>query len=153
MESRLIELYEMENSNRASFLDDLPQEELNATLLDASKCVKAIQELEPMYKELEKFEHKFSSTILNIWWLMNHKAKEKILSEYNSVREKAIAIWKNPDCSLEKLLDVETSKTLSQYNNSRWNKETNIVVKSALLQVKIKMVNEVNPFILSKFPE
>ena len=132
MESRLVELYNMDKSDRASFLDELPEEELNATLLDASKCIKAIQELEPMYKELKKYEHKFSSAILNIWWLINRKAKEKILSEYNSVREKALAIWKNPEFSLEKLLDVETAPILAKYSNG-WDKETNIVVSGAIV--------------------
>ena len=153
MQTKLLELYNMDKADRASFLDDLTQEELNATLLDASKCVKAIQELEPMYKELEKFEHKFSSVILNIWWLINRKAKEKILSEYNAVREKALSIWKNPDFSLEKLLDVKTAPILAKYSVSSWNKETNRIVSMALLIVKIKMINEVNPYILAKFPE
>ena len=152
MQTKLLELYNMDKSDRASFLDELPEEELNATLLDASKCIKAIQELEPMYKELERYEHKFSSVILNIWWLINRKAKEKILSEYNAVREKALAIWKNPEFSLEKLLDVETTPILAKYNNG-WDKETNIVVSSALLYVKIKLLKEVNPYILEKFPE
>ena len=153
MESKLLELYKMEKAGRASFLGDLPQEELDAILLDASKCVKAIQELEPMYKELKRYEHKFSSTILNIWWLINRKAKENILSEYNSVREKALSIWKNPEFSLEKLLDVETAPILAKYSHVSWDNETNIVVSSALLQVKIKLINEVNPYILAKFPE
>ena len=153
MQTKLLELYNMEDADRANFLDELSEEELNATLLDVSKCIKAIQELEPMYKELEKYEHKFSSAILNIWWLINRKAKEKILSEYNAVREKALAIWKNPEFSLENLLDVETAPILAKYSNARWNKETNIVVSSALLHVKIKLVKEVNPHILKKFPE
>lgn len=153
MKSKLLELYNMEKSEKAAFLDELPEEELNATLLDASKCVKAIQELEPMYKELEKYEHKFSSTILNIWWLINHKAKGKILSEYNSKREKALSIWKNPEFSLEKLMDVETAPILAKYSHTRWDKETNIVASMALLHVKIKLVEEVNPYILAKFPE
>ena len=153
MQTKLLELYNMDKSDRASFLDELPEEELNATLLDASKCIKAIQELEPMYKELKRYEHKFSSVILNIWWLINRKAKEKILSEYNAVREKALSIWKNPEFSLEKLLDVETTPILAKYSHTRWDKETNIVVSSALLYVKIKLLKEVNPYILEKFPE
>ena len=148
MKSHLIELYNMKNADRASFLDGLSKEELDAILLDASKCIKAIDELKPMYKELEKYENKFSSTILNIWWLINRKAKEKILSEYNSVRDKAISIWKDPSFSLEQLLDVETSTILSKFSNL--DKETNVVVSTALLQVKVKLVDEVNPYILAK---
>jgi len=153
MQTRLFELYNMENANRAGFLNGLTQEELNATLLDASKCVKAIQELEPMYDELKKYESKFSSSILNIWWLINRKAKEKILSEYNSLREKALAIWKNPEFSLAKLLDVEAAPILAKYPNAHWDNETNVVVSWALLNVKIKLLREVNPHILEKFPE
>lgn len=149
MQTKLLELYNMKNADRASFLDGLSKEELDAILLDASKCIKAIDELKPMYKELEKYENKFSSTILNIWWLINRKAKEKILSEYNSVRDKAISIWKDPSFSLEQLLDVETSIILSKFSNL--DKETNVVVSTALLQVKVKLVDEVNPYILAKF--
>lgn len=151
MQTKLLELYNMENADKASFLDELPQEELDAILLDTGKCLKAILELKPMYKELEKYERKFSSPFLIIWWIINRKAKEKILSEYNSIREKAIAIWKNPELSLEKLLDVETEPILAKYAVSSWNKETNIVVSNALLNVEFKLARDVRPYILAKF--
>ena len=149
MQTKLLELYKMENVDRASFLDELSEEELIATAQDHVKCIKAIKKLVPMYKELEEYSNKFCSKILKIWWFFNRSAKEKALSEYNAAREKALAIWKNPEISLEKLLDIETAPIAAKYCNI-WDKESDRIVSEALSPVLNKLGREINPFLLAK---
>lgn len=149
MESRLVELYKMETVDMVSFLDELSEDELIATARDYIKCLEAIKKLEPMYKELEEYRNKFYSKILKIWWFFNRNAKEKALSEYNAAREKALAIWKNPEISLEKLLDIETVSIAAKYRNI-WDKESDRIVSEALLPVAAKLVKEISPHLRAK---
>ena len=150
METKLLEFYEIPNSDKREYLNNLSDAELQALINDTTSCVKALDELADAYDALEQQKKKGHRLFIGIWWLIKKEAKQEweegcrvAEAELNKKESKikASCIWN--------LVDIEMDALIAQY--PRRTKQELLTRNYGVVFLTLKLKNDVAPVLLAEY--